>query len=141
VYIQPEEDVDLTLVDLVLEYFAEMSCPPGSISPQGGEYNRNRSMPTVWAFFRQRRVAEAAFDPGGNAGFVHTCLLHVVQIFVSGDGSAAQAFVVDSAQKQRGFSGFHLRFDEIAHSGKILALRAVCRQRRSEPDWHWQLQF
>jgi hypothetical protein len=69
----------------------------------------------VRSFFFQRWVAETCFNPGGDAVRVDTRLLHVVQIFIARDGTAAEGALVNRLHEPGSLAGFQLRFDEIAH--------------------------
>ena len=63
----------------------------------------------------KRRRAETGFDPMGRAVVAEASLLHVVEVFVAGDGALAERVVADGLQKSLVVAGFHASFDEIAH--------------------------
>jgi hypothetical protein len=60
----------------------------------------------VGAFFGQRRIAKTAFHPRGNAVLIDVRVIHIVQILVPGNRSAAECFLVDCADEITLFAGF-----------------------------------
>ena len=63
----------------------------------------------------ERRRAETGFDPLDGAAFIDACFLHVVEIFVAGNGAAAKFAGIDRGQEWLGLAGFNASFDEITH--------------------------
>lgn len=73
----------------------------------------------VGSFFVEGRGAETRFDPMGDGVLVDACLLHVVGVFVAGDGAAAEGSGVDGGEEFAVASGFDAGFDEVAHLESI----------------------
>ena len=69
----------------------------------------------IRSFFFERRIAKTSFDPRGDAGLVHASLTHVVQIFVTGDGTATERFLIDRADQLWFSPRLYFCFNEIAH--------------------------
>ena len=55
-------------------------------------------------------------DPCGDAVFIHSCLLHVPQVFVSGDRTFAQCALVDRAGQIALSPGSHPGFHQVTHA-------------------------
>ena len=69
----------------------------------------------IRTFFVQRDGAETRFYPMSDAVFAETGLFHVVNIFVTGDGAAAERAVANGAQKRFFFARFDPGFHQITH--------------------------
>ena len=72
----------------------------------------------IRAFFLQRDGAITGFDPVRDAVVAEARLFHVVDIFVPGNGAAAEGAVADGGEERFLPAGFHAGFDQITH-GKI----------------------
>ena len=66
--------------------------------------------------FGQRRVAETGLDPSRDAAVIDPRLLHIVDVFVAGDGTFTERPSVNRAQQRPLAVGFHARFDQITHA-------------------------
>ncbi len=69
----------------------------------------------VWLFFFQRRITETCLDPSRDAGIIDARLVHIVDVFIPGDGTATERTIVDCANERTFASGFYFCFDEVAH--------------------------
>ena len=53
----------------------------------------------IWTFLRERWIAKARFNPGGDTLIIYPRLLHVVQVFVACDGTFSKRAIVDCANQ------------------------------------------
>ena len=67
-------------------------------------------------FLIQRRITETSFDPCGGAGFIQACLLHIIEILITGDVSLAERLVFYRPQQPGITAAFNLCLNQIAHS-------------------------
>ena len=60
----------------------------------------------IRSFFRERWIAKADLDPSRNAVFVDARLLHVLEVFVTGDRTTAKGALINRAQERVFFFRF-----------------------------------
>ncbi len=71
----------------------------------------------VWPLFLERRITETCFHPVRFALVVYTRRLHIVEIFIPGDGAAAKRPVIDRIAKFAILTGPEFCSYQITHSG------------------------
>ena len=74
-------------------------------------------------FVFERWIAKTRLHPGHDAGVVHARLLHVLLIFIAGDGTLAERLLIDRAEERFLLAGSNAGFDEIAHGELMNLLR------------------
>ena len=69
----------------------------------------------IRSLFLQRWIAETGFHPGRDAGLVDPRPLHIVLIFVAGDGTLAESLPINGVEKRVLLFGSNASSDQIAH--------------------------
>jgi hypothetical protein len=69
----------------------------------------------IRTFFGKRRGAVAGFHPARDAVITDTGVLHIVEIFATGDGATAEGSVANGGEEGFFPPGFDAGFDQITH--------------------------
>jgi hypothetical protein len=70
----------------------------------------------IRAFLGKRRIAKAGLNPGRDPLIVYSRLFHIVQIFVTSDGTLSKRAIFDCATQITFPARFHAGVHEITHA-------------------------
>ena len=79
----------------------------------------------IRTFLRERWIAKARFNPGGDTLIIYPRLLHVVQVFVACDGTFSKRAIVDCANQITFPGRFHAGFHEVTHDTDVVVEAVV----------------
>src|SRR5436309_4675028 len=65
--------------------------------------------------FRERRITEADLDPMCHSVFGYACLLHIAQVFVTGDRTAAKYALINRPDESAFSAGFQSSLQKVTH--------------------------
>src|SRR5947199_8423963 len=65
--------------------------------------------------FRERRITEADLDPMCHSVFGYACLLHIAQVFVTADRTAAKYALINRPDESAFSAGFQSSLQKVTH--------------------------